>query len=351
MKCVKSLITATAVLALSSLTALAQTEEEAQQTEESLRIHVFGGASGAPRMEFETAGVEYPVVGKRGHVLQYDPVSHIPLWVAYRIEPSFRETPPRKGRFKSFRKDDHSLVVEAEAALGGKPIADDDYNGLFGDFNLARGHLAPFAVMGGDRDGDGRFAHPDPSESDPFDEQTIFDANMMTNIAPQYHDSFNGSPGLWWCLERWLQDCAVTTEERSVHVIAGPILGIGPAWTVGPAEVRIPEMFFKIIVFSDVDSPAPPTLAFLFPHQRQAHGQIEDYLVTIDMIEGLSGFDFFPQLENDVDPNAAGAELGEAFEDTSTYQTWLELWEDFSRRDDCNPRDAQWRPDRVSAFD
>ena len=45
-----------------------------------------------------------------------------------------------------------------------------DYDGLFTSQGYARGHLAPYAMMGGDRDDDGQTAEDDDAE----DNQTIF---------------------------------------------------------------------------------------------------------------------------------------------------------------------------------
>lgn len=41
----------------------------------------------------------------------------------------------------------------------------------------------------------------------------------------------------------------------------------------------------------------PNMLAFLFPHQRTAHGDMEDFLVSIDVIKALTGENFFRALD------------------------------------------------------
>ena len=39
-------------------------------------------------------------------------------------------------------------------------------------------------------------------------------------------------------------------------------------------------------------------LAFLFPHQRVSHGEVEGFLVSIDVIEAMVGVDFIADLED-----------------------------------------------------
>jgi endonuclease G len=57
----------------------------------------------------------------------------------------------------------------------------------------------------------------------------------------------------------------------------------------------------------------PRVLAFLFPHSRVRHGDLEDYLVSIDVVEALTGLDFF---------NEFGEEVQRALEDTDTFENW-----------------------------
>ena len=194
-----------------------------------------------------------------GYTLCYDAVRRVPDWVAYKVEPEFRDTPPRKGKYKSYRTDPDVS----------NPVVDDDYDGLFSSRGYARGHLAPYAVMGGDRDDDGLTAEDD----DPEDNNTIFQANFMSNIAPQHHHQFNGSGGLWFSLERFIQDDLVDDQELTVWVYAGTVFGAGTPETVGPDDdIQVPPMFYKIVNWIDPDVDEPVFLAFLFPHQRSSHG-------------------------------------------------------------------------------
>jgi endonuclease G len=72
-------------------------------------------------------------------------------------------------------------------------------------------------------------------------------------------------------------------------------------------------MFYKIVVLENRDTGVPVVLAFLFPHQRSAHGDIEDFLVTVDIIEALTGVDFFNEL---------GDQTENWLEDQDTWEVW-----------------------------
>jgi endonuclease G len=226
---------------------------------------------------------------RQGYILSYDAARRVPRWVAYHVKPDYRKTPSRKGAFKKFRTDPDVS----------NPVKDSDYVGLFGSAqNYARGHLAPYAVMGGDRDGDGLLA----ADGDEDDKLTVFESNYMSNIAPQNHFNFNGSGGLWFKLERWLQDDVVEEGGHEVWVFAGCIFGEGEAEKVGPnTDIALPPMFYKIVVRQEQNEDVPRILAFLFPHQRSKHGDIEDFLVPVDVIESLTGLDFLSDLEDDIE--------------------------------------------------
>jgi len=182
-------------------------------------------------------------------------------------------------------------------------------------------HLAPDGVMGGDRNQNGKTA-----EGDDFDAETVVEANYLSNIAPQHHNAFNGSGGLWFELERRIQDVWVEQQGDQVWVFAGCIIGPGEHEAVGPDnDILVPPMFFKIVVREpdrragddpDALDDLPIVLASLFPHQRQAHGEIEDDLVTVDVIEELTGLDFFNELSDPVEA---------ALEDTDTVVSWERL--------------------------
>ncbi len=251
--------------------------------QELIKDHVYGGLPGTKN-----------IYVRNGYVLCYNPQTRTPNWVAYHIVPDYRKTPERKGTFKKFRGDPN-ITNEAK---------DSEYNGMFTQHGYARGHLAPYGIMGGDRDNDGKYAEYNAEDSlnigDEDDAETVYQGNYMSNIAPQHHYGFNGSPGLWWKLERWIQDDLVVKEQTEVWVFAGCVFGTGEHEKVGPNKnIWVPPMFYKIVIWEDPDTEVPVVLAYLFPHQRIKHGVPDDFLVSIDIIEALAGVDFFQDLDDD----------------------------------------------------
>ena len=245
--------------------------------------HVFGGLP-------SRAGV----LVRRAYVAEYDAARRGPRWVAWRAAPEYRAPlPPRSGAFSAFRTDPDLAY----------PVADEDYFGLFAtEDNYARGHFAPYFIAGGDRDHDGTGAAAgDGGLADPEDACTVFEVNYMSNIAPQKHNAFNGSGGLWYELETATRN--YVDSGRAVHVFAGAIYGAMPVQLVGArSDIAVPDMFFKIIVTRE------GAAAFLFAHRRKLHedacgleAELRDCIVPVGTIEALAGLDFFNALPDPVE--------------------------------------------------
>jgi endonuclease G, mitochondrial len=244
------------------------------------------------------------ILVRTGYITSYDEDRRIPLWSAYHIEPEYRNTPARKNRFSSFRKDkdvDDGVVTE-------------EYTGLMSARGFARGHLAPYFAMGGDRDADGKVADLDTTVSDKDDEKTIFEANLMTNITPQHHYAFNGPGGIWYKVESYVREQLVDAEGLDVWVVAGCVLGPEKMEKTGKNEdIEVPPAFFQIVAVKDEDTDYPMVAAFLLPHHRERHGDIQDYLVSVDVVEALTGLDFFSELDDETEV---------WLEDADTFENW-----------------------------
>lgn len=235
-----------------------------------------------------------PILVRRAYVSQYDAAHRIPAWVAWHAVQEYRNTVDREGKFKRYRRDDD---VD-------RPVVDDDYDNQGFD----RGHIAPYFIAGGDRDGDGNPADDTPATSDPFDECTIFEVNYFTNLAPQLH-SFNGSGGLWFKLET-IERNELLPRGVDLHIIGGSIVGPAPR-EIGPdGDIAVPDMFYRILI---TDRGVVP---FLFVHRRRIGtrgcdltAELEDCIVTVADIEQVTGADFFGDMH---DAEEAALEAGDA---------------------------------------
>jgi len=266
-----------------------------------LDFHVYGDLPG-----------DGDVLVRRGYVLSYDQKRRVPRWAAWHASPAYRLTPDRDvSRWGSFHPD-----PEIE-----DPVEHSDYNGLFASTdNFARGHIVPFYISGGDRDADGTSASDEEGRfiEDIDDACTVFEIMYMSNIAPQYHDDFNGPGALWNQLETTLRNL-IDNHEEEFWVIAGSIFGENEIQFVGPANdqtIGVPDMFFKIVITRE------GPVGFLFAHRRQLvpeacnlDAELADCIVPISVIEDSSRLDFFSDLR----------QLEVEFESLDGGQIWAQV--------------------------
>lgn len=265
------------VAAISASNALAQSCEMSE--EERTRFateHLYGGQP--------TPG---STLVRRGYVAQYDEERRVPRWVAWHALRTYQAHVPREARWSRFRRDESIS----------EPVVANDYNGIYdnGD-GYARGHFMPYFMSGGDRDGDGL-----PPYYDSDDACTVFEINYMTNIAPQLHNRFNGSGGLWYAVESFERKI-ILTRGHTLHMIAGSIFGDNPE-TVGPDDdIGIPDMFYRLLITRHGVVP------FLFVHMRRLdpagcdlEAELVDCIVTVADIERVAGADFFNALPDSIE--------------------------------------------------
>jgi len=252
---------------------------------------------------------------RRAYVLSYNYALQVPKWVAWHVIPDYRDTPERTSIWKSFRTDPEISAVK-----------DGDYVGWYdSEENFARGHIAPYFISGGDRDNDGKDAEIESTLKieDEYDACTVYEVNAMSNIAPQYHTRFNGSPGEWYTLESAVRK--MVDKGKEFHVFAGTVFMEGRAvqkignrdqeateWKIG-----VPHGFFKIVVDSDNNE----AVGFLFDHQQNLENgcnidsitSYTDCIVSIEEIEQVTNLKFFSLLDTN---------RNNLLIETSTLSTW-----------------------------
>ena len=158
-------------------------------------------------------------------------------------------------------------------------------------------------------------------DDDEDDALTVYQANYMSNIAPQ-HKNFNRNNGLWWRLEGWVRGLVDVHHKQDVWIIAGCIFGPGKHEEIRPnSNIVVPPMFYKIVVMENPQpgQQEPIVLAFLFPHQRVKHGDTEDFLVSVDVIEALTGEDFLNELPDDLEKTLEKKDTWETWEQRATW--------------------------------
>lgn len=192
------------------------------------------------------------VLVRKAYLVRYNAEHRVPEWVAYHITRDYLKTPYRDQQFKKFHADPDI----------DNPVKDNDYDAAGYD----RGHLVPFKVAGGDRDGDGLYAmkdlngdgkfnkyDKDPNDhyitDDPDDLDTVKQVNYMSNIAPQHGTGFNRSSGLWWRLENWVRKQLKRDDIDDLWIYAGCIFGQREIEKIGPNKnITVPAAFYKIVI-------------------------------------------------------------------------------------------------------
>ncbi|MDC7231753.1 MAG: DNA/RNA non-specific endonuclease [Spirochaetales bacterium] len=204
------------------------------------------------------------VLARAYYTLQYNEQFEQADWVAYELTREELEgTTPRKD---SFRSDPD--IVTGSATLK-------DYKGSGYD----RGHLAPAADM-------------------KMSPESMADSFYMSNMSPQ---SPGLNRGIWKELEGKVRDWA--SEYGAVYVVTGPVLTEDEYPVIGVNEVAVPDYYFKVVL--DYTEPERKGIAFILPNRRR-EGALQEYALTIDEAEDLTGIDFFPLLPDEMEEALEG---------------------------------------------
>jgi endonuclease G len=201
------------------------------------------------------------------YTLSYDENHEQAEWVHYYLD---------KTRISGNVERTNNFRVDNKVKTGSATLA--DYKG----FGYDRGHLAPAGDMKKDR----------ISMSQSF---------LMSNIAPQ-NASFNR--GGWKKLENLVRGWI---NNNALYITTAGVLE-NDLKTIGFNRVSVPNRFYKII-YNPKDQ---QMIAFLMPNEKITLPLIS-YVVTVDMIETLTGIDFYSEMEDD---------LEEKLESEKTIKGW-----------------------------
>lgn len=177
-------------------------------------------------------------------------------WVAYVLEKSHLTNDDRKRPF--FIEDPK---VRSKSA---------DWRNYKGS-GFDRGHLCPA--------GDRRFS-----------ENAYNETFYTSNITPQNRE-FNA--GIWNRLEQHVRDWAI--KDGPLFVVTAGVLEKGLE-SIGEEEVAVPEYFYKIVAKGEGKN--LKIIGFLFKNKEVA-GKLDQYVVSVDTLEKLTGIDFFAGLPDE----------------------------------------------------
>ncbi len=173
-----------------------------------------------------------------------------PDWVYYTLtQTNISGTTPRSSTFKDCRQG------------GIASASQKDYKGSGYD----KGHLCPAADMKQSK-------------------EAMSATFQMWNMSPQ-EPSFNR--GRWAELEA-LARSYIKDRTDTLFIVTGPVY-VGNMESIGDG-VTVPALFYKIVY-----NPKKGGIGFLLPNHK-VNSPLKSWQVSIDLIEALTGIDFFPQL-------------------------------------------------------
>jgi len=188
--------------------------------------------------------------------LDYNATHKQANWVYYRL--TYDMIKGKAKRFDNFRPD--PKVSAGSATLN-------DYK----DSGYDRGHLCPAADM-------------------KISEKAMSETFFLSNMSPQF-PAFNR--GKWSNLEKLVRSYIKDISD-TLYIVTGPVF-IGNKGSIGKNKVTVPGFYYKAIY-----SPKRGGIGFLMPNIK-IESPLRTWMVSIDLIEALTGIDFFYQLDDKIE--------------------------------------------------
>jgi endonuclease G len=209
--------------------------------------------------KYGVPGTDGNILCRKGFLLAHDSYYKTPIWVVEHLtKDKANGTLKRKDNFKP----DPDLNTGERAELS-------DYKGSGYD----RGHMAPAADM-------------------KWDKAAMNECFYLSNMVPQVGPGMN--QGIWSVLEEKVRQWAL--ERNELYIFTGPVFEGEEVETIGSNEVAVPDKLYKIIF----DPIKIKSIAFLMPNKAINTDDMPNYIVSIREVEDLTGLDFFPELEKNV---------------------------------------------------
>ena len=198
------------------------------------------------------------IIAHKGYTVSYNSDWCVPNWVAYELtREEVRGTVPRAVQF------------EPDPDVQGVCPTYRDYSRS----SYTRGHMAPAGDM-------------------KWDTTAMRESFYLSNVCPQDH---NLNDGDWKVLEEQARSWAY--KYGSVYIACGPIMSNNPE-VIGRNNVAVPDAFYKVLLCKI--NGQWQALGFVFDN-KPGHRQLHYYCRSIDEVENLTGIDFFPALDDEIE--------------------------------------------------
>ena len=227
---------------------------------EHSRRHVIDSEAAALMEVVVPPDVVEQIVDYPGFTVSYNADAHQPNYVAWEL--TAEETNGGANRDVKFDVD-RSVRGTAELA---------DYKNSGYD----RGHMIPAADV-------------------KWEPEAMKASHLLTNICPQDH-KLNAGP--WATLEGNCREWA--RRDSAIVIICGPVLSDYMPRSIGAEgrKIPVPERFFKVVLAPYADPPRG--IGFIMANSA-VEGGVQAAAVSIDEVEAVTGFDFFPALPDEIE--------------------------------------------------
>jgi len=146
--------------------------------------------------------------------------------------------------------------------------------------------------------------HLCPAGDRKYSKQAFEETFYTSNISPQKRDFNNG---IWNRLEQKVRYWSQKYDD--IYVVTSGVLNENLT-TIGREKVAVPEYFYKVLL--DNDHGKYKMIGFLVPH-RDSNAPMYEFVIPVDDIEKMTGIDFFPQLEDQIENQ---------LEKSADYKSW-----------------------------
>jgi len=198
------------------------------------------------------------IIRKNVYVVSYNKDTRIANWVAWHLTSEHTDGPYKRNNI--FYED---TVVPYPRATSL------DYRGS----GWSRGHMCPA--------GDNK-----------WNETAMIESFSLINVCPQ---NANLNSGLWNSIEI---DCRNWARRfNDIYIVCGPLFLNKEHDKIGDNKVFVPEAFFKVILCLN----GKPKGMGIIVRNTDGNKKRDLYYNSIDQVERITGYDFFPALPDDVE--------------------------------------------------
>lgn len=221
------------------------------------------------------ADLSEQILRRKGYTVSYNKDTRNANWVAWNLTKEHTAELVDRPKTGPFHEDDEVPDPKANRS---------DYKGS----GWSRGHLCPA--------GDCR-----------WDADAMYESFLLTNVCPQ---AGKLNTGVWNQIEKSCRVWAVKYGE--VLIVTGPIyFKKSKAGFIGINKVKVPDAFFKVVL-ARKDGKCQG-IGFVCRNEDRRAGEAgttkagrkrskkELYIHSIDEVEKITGYDFFPGLDEEVE--------------------------------------------------